>query len=132
MAFNAAALLVAVPALMQSISLGAGTNLVRDAHSMMGDAAVSLSASVPPNPYNTLAAQLADEKTQLDQRAAALDARQSGLSSGSTFQQDLTIASFCMSLMLLLLIGLNFYLDMRRRRGQSPGYLERKFLVDLR
>ena len=44
----------------------------------------------------------------------------------------MTFASFSMSLVLLLLVGLNFSLDMRRRSGRIPGALERKFLVDLR
>lgn len=131
-AFNAIALLVAVAALFHSIALGVGPRLVDDAHSLMGDAAVSLNASVPPNPYNTLADQLAAEKTQLDNRAATLNAQQAGFSSPNKIQVWMTIASFCMSLVLLFLVGLNFYLDMRRRRGQVPGLLERKFLVDLR
>ena len=91
-----------------------------------------MSASVPPNPYNTLASELADEKSQLDARAHALAAQQSAASQGAELEHYLTIASFCMSIVLLVLVGLNFYLDTRRRGGKASGYLERTFLVDLR
>jgi hypothetical protein len=91
-----------------------------------------MSASVPANPYNTLAAQLSDEQSQLDQRAAQLAAKQSALNSQSVLVQDLGLAGFGLSVFLLILVGLNFYFDIRRRSGAPQGALERKFLVDLR
>ena len=46
--------------------------------------------------------------------------------------QDLGLAGFGLSVFLLILVGLNFYFDMRRRSGAPKGALARKFLVDLR
>ena len=130
---NAVALLIAVPSLTYFGSLlGAPDNLSLGAQRLMADAAVSLSAAVPSNPYNTLAAQLADKQTQLDARAAQLSAEQSILNSKNVLAEDLGMAGFGLSVFLLILIGLNFYLDMRRRSGAPQGALERKFLVDLR
>ncbi len=129
---NAIALLVAIPALAYSFSLGAPENLAQNTQRLVADAAVSMSAAVPANPYNTLAQQLADKQAQLDARAAQLSAKQSAQNAQDKLVQDLGLAGFGLSVFLLILVGLNFYFDMRRRSGAPQGALARKFLVDLR
>jgi hypothetical protein len=129
---NALALLVAVPALAYSFSLGEPGGLAQNTQRLVADAAVSMSASVPANPYNTLAAQLSDEQAKLDARASQLSAEQISLNSQSAIIQDLGLAGFGLSVFLLILVGLNFYFDVRRRSGAPQGALARKFLVDLR
>ena len=129
---NTLALLVAVPALAYSFSLGVPGGLVENTQRLVADVGVSMSASVPANPYNTLATQLSDEQAQLDARATQLAAQQASLNSRNMLVQDLGLAGFGLSVFLLLLVGLNFYFDMRRRSGGPQGALARKFLVDLR
>ena len=129
---NSLALLIAVPALAYSIVHETPSGIVSDAQGLVAGASASLSASVPANPYNTLAAQLDDEKAQLDSRATELNAQQSAAAAQNSLERYMTFASFGMSLMVLLLVGLNFYFDMRRRSGKIPGFLEKKFLIDLR
>ena len=127
------ALIIAVPALSYSASLiGSPIYAAQGAQRLMADASASLSAAVPANPYNTLASELADKQTQLDARAAQLSAEQSVINSKSILAEDLGMAGFALGVFLLVLIGLNFYFDMRRRSGVVQGPLERKFLVDLR
>jgi len=129
---NAIALLIAIPALAYSFSLGTPGGLAENTQRLVADAAISMSASVPANPYNTLAAQLSDEQAQLDARAAQLAAKQSALNAQDVLVQDLGLAGFGLSVFLLILVGLNFYFYMRRRSGAPQGALARKFLVDLR
>lgn len=129
---NAIALLVAVPALVYSFSLGAPQTVVQNTQRLVADASVGMSASVPANPYNTLAGQLSAEQAALDARAGQLVAKQSALNAQNVLVQDLGLAGFGLSVFLLILVGLNFYFDMRRRSGVLQGALAKKFLVDLR
>lgn len=92
-------------------------------------AAVGLAASVPANPYNTLAQQLSDKQTQLDQQAAQLAVQEKNNMSAATSASDrLGFYSLCISAALFILVAINFYLDIRRRE-EGPG---RKFSIDLR
>lgn len=126
---NAVALLVALPALGYSFYIDAPASLAENAERLMADSAVSMSASVPANPYNTLAQQLTDKQTQLDQEQASLNAEEAAARNSPA--EYLGIASLCLSIFLLLLVGLNFYFDMRRKSPPRSA-LEKKFLVDLR
>ena len=131
-AVNAAALVVAVASLAYSLSIAPPAQMAASAKRLMADASVSMSASVPANPYNTLAAQLTQKQNALDARAAQLEAQQATINSRDAIIQDLGLAGFGLSIFLLILVGLNFYLDGRRRRDMDMGPLARKFLVDLR
>jgi hypothetical protein len=101
---------------------------VKDAQNMLAGSGATLSAIVPANPYNTLAQQLADKEQELNDREAMLAEREAndiGPSAGGIFG----VLSFVFSLILLALIGVNFYLDSRRNKKQP---LSSKFSVDLR
>jgi hypothetical protein len=98
------------------------------AHAMFGASGAALSAEVPPNPYNTLADQLAQKEQQLNDREAAMNAqaaKPSFLSSGNLFG----FISFLLSLILCALLALNFYLDAKRGKKGNP--LAAKYSVDL-
>lgn len=122
---NILALLLAVPVLAYSLYVSTPSEYAKNAGSMLASAA-NMSASVPENPYNTVAAQLAQKEAQLDQREAELAAR---ASQGPSFSEMLGVSSFFISLLLLLLVALNFYYDVQRGR---LGAIPRKFQVDLR
>lgn len=101
--------------------------LAQSANSLLASASVSMSANIPPNPQNTLAAQLDAKQAALDAREATLAERESSRLPASAF--DLFgVASFIMSLFLFVLVGTNFYLDERRALRAQQGV----FSVDLR
>jgi hypothetical protein len=127
---NAIALLVALPALSYSLYVGSPVHVAQSAQRLMADAAVSMSASIAPNPYNTEAEQLAAKEARLNERAAQLTAQQNDLSSQGVIRENLGLISFFISLLLLVLVGLNFYFD--RRRAMPLTRRSQKFLVDLR
>lgn len=96
---------------------------------MFAGTGAALSAVVPANPYNTLAQQFAEKEQELNDREAMLaerEAKNVGPSAGGIFG----VLSFAFSLVLLALIGVNFYLD--SRRGKKTPTLSSKFSVDLR
>lgn len=98
------------------------------AQHMMANALVGTSANVPPNPYNTLDQQLSEKQTRLNEREAALSVREN--SGGALSSSDVWgVYSFVMSAVLVVIVGINFYFDLRRGR---PNPLSRKFSVDLR
>jgi hypothetical protein len=124
---NFVAALVAVAGLFAPFATTSPTIVLDDMHAMLGAAGATLSASVPSNPYNTIAQQLADERRLLDEREADLLARENTpISAGEIFG----FAGFVISIALFILIGVNFYLD--SRHGRKPTVLSRKFVVDLR
>ncbi len=104
---------IALALFMYATSVAPPGTLARDAVTMVGSAGVGMMAGVEPNPYNTAAAQLAAKQSELDARAAVIGA-QSGGSLTST--RVLAAASFCMSLIVLILVSLNYYMDFRRSR----------------
>jgi predicted PurR-regulated permease PerM len=128
---NAIGILVALPAIGYSFYLATPVSLAQNGERLLADAGVSMSADVPANPYNTLAAQLDTEQAALDQRAATLNAQESAINQQNSSASDWGLASIGISVFLLILVSLNFYLDMRRRRPQTDP-LAKKFLVDLR
>lgn len=75
---------------------------------------VGATASVPVTPENRIAAQLALRETELDTREELVSAREDSLS----FQERvLPFASFVASIVLALLVALNFFMDFRRTRA---------------
>ncbi len=99
--------------------------LVQEA-SMLGTASVSISASVPQNPDNTLAVALQEKQAVLDAREAQL--REEPLRAASEQGVPWGLLSFAMSMALFVLVAANFYFDMQRGRpvARSP------FAIDLR
>lgn len=128
---NAIGLLVAIPAFSYSLYVYSPGALAESAGRLVADATMSLTASVPANPYNTLAQELSDKQAALDREQAQLSAKESAASGTSSSAVYFGLASFCISVLVLMLVGLNFYLDMRRKYPRADA-LSRKFLVDLR
>ena len=85
---------------------------------------VSLGAGVGSTPENTLMSQLQQRAQELGDREAQFDARQQG-----GFPQRLGMYSFYISMLVLVLVAVNFYFDMRRR---SPMQRADRLSVDLR
>lgn len=101
-------------------------SLARGAKDTLAD--VSLTVGVAPNPYNTEAAQLAQKQEQLNQEQTRLTAEQSAAAQTQGTNDRWAFYSLCASAVLLVLVAVNFYLDMRRRRQPSG----QRFSVDLR
>jgi hypothetical protein len=83
---------------------------------------IGVSAAVPPNEFNTLAAQFAQREKELDAREMALSAReQSLLSELDSRQKDrmrtVYLYLFGFTLVLFLLVLVNYYLDYHRNEG---------------
>jgi hypothetical protein len=108
-------------------------SLKQNTDTMLAAVGVGVSASVPPNQYNTLAAQLSAKEVELNQREAQLNAEGYGSAPGTSGIVSIPadrygFYSLWISAALFVLVALNFYYDVRRRRGASTG----NFSVDLR
>ena len=75
---------------------------------------VGVGASVPPNPYNTLAEQLTDWQGELSVREKQLAERETIVEEST---QELNKLLAVAVIIIALLLGINFYLDWHRRRG---------------
>jgi hypothetical protein len=126
---NILALLIAVPVLLYSLSVSTPHTYVMNARAMLGAASATMGASVGANPDNTLAAQLAAEQQRIDQEKADLAASESQKQNGLSIGEMLGVSSFFISVVLLILVALNFYYDSKREKFPQPA---RKFFVDLR
>ncbi len=77
---------------------------------------VGISASVKPNPYNTLALQLKQKEEKLNQREQELKQKEQKLNN-QVFGQRIIIFSLMAAVALLFVLVLtNFYLDYKRNR----------------
>ncbi len=89
-------------------------------------AQVGVVVGVAPNPYNTLNAQLSQEKTQLDMEAADLAAQRAALASATTTGGSASPAAIPWYFMVVIGVlaffaGLSFHLGARRERGEWRG-----------
>lgn len=126
---KAVALGVALAGFFLPFAMQSPKSIAEDAGSMLAGAGESLSASVPLNPYNSLAEQLAAKEQSLNEREAELDVETRASNLPSTADM-FGFVSFALSLFLLVLVGVNFYLD--SRRGKHNSIISSKFSVDLR
>ncbi len=107
------AIVIALALFMYATSIDSPKVLVNTAASMAGSAVIGMTAGVPANPYNTAAEQLAQKQADLDAREATVAA----ISGGSlTSTRTLAAASFCVSILVLVLVAANYYMDFRRGR----------------
>jgi len=97
---------------------------------LMAAAGASLDASVPPNPYNSLAAQLEAKQAQLNAEQASFDAQ--AQQAAPSAPGNWGFWSLCVSVALFVLVALNFYFDIRRSRGAGGAPPERGFSIRLR
>lgn len=126
---NAVAILVAFVGLSFPVVAQSPADLISTGRAMVAATGATLTVGVAENPYNTLAQQLTVKQLSLQEREAQVDAREAALKRprlGDIFG----FASFVMSILLLVLIGLNFYMDWRR--GGRQLLARNKFQVDLR
>lgn len=128
---NALALLFAIPAFGYGAWVGSPQDYVTSVRDMVAGASASLTAQVSANPYNTTALQLAQKEALLNQREADLNRMATEEARGATIRGNLGLISFGVSIVLFVLVGINFFLDMRRERRRRP-VLAQKFSVDLR
>lgn len=97
-----------------TLSIIISPNLYSEGVGQIANAVVSASASVLPNPYNTLAEELARKEALLNERGA--------LVGGEVFRApdtEYALYSLLMSLALFCLLALNFYFDWRRSRQKT-------------
>lgn len=125
---NALGIFVAFLGMVHPLLVQSPHGIVMNAGAMAAATGASLTVGVPANQYNTLAQQLSVKQLSLEEREEALKARETrfaGLGLGDMFG----LASFVLSIILCILVGLNFYMDWRRgRKNLRPG----RFQVDLR
>ncbi len=126
---NAISIGIAFCAFLYSVQADSPSDYAVKAVAMLGSAATSIDAIVPANPYNTAAVQLDQKQAQLDQRESDVSAREAALREKPLYQ-DLGFMSFCFSIIVLVLVGINFYFDIRRSKKRAS--LPSKFSVDLR
>jgi hypothetical protein len=105
-------IVVALALFIFATSVDSPKVLVQTAGSMVG-AAANMSAGVEPNPYNTAAAQLAAKQAELDARESRIGALDGGSLTGT---RTLAAASFVTSILVLVLVAGNYYMDFRRAR----------------
>lgn len=90
--------------------------LTGPASDMFASSIVSMSAGVEQNPDNVLAAKLA-------QKEAELEAREASLSQGGAVREvkesSLPVYTFGLSIILFILVLLNYYRDWRRDRREQ-------------
>ena len=106
-------IVVALVLFMYATSIDSPKILVKSAGSMLGSAVIGVYAGVDPNPDNTVAAQLAAKQQELDAREASIAANSGGSLTGT---RSLAAAAFVTSILVLLLVAANYYMDWRRYR----------------
>lgn len=127
---NTVALAVATPLFVYAFFLVPPAVLARDARSALTATAVGASAGVDPNPINTLAAQLKEKEASLDQREQVLSQIEDEIVAKNSSTNTIAFISLGGSLLLFLLVGLNFYFDTKRRRNQMTA--SGRFAIDLK
>ena len=106
---------VAVILLAYSVSLFTPSIIASNVERMLANAAIGVSMGVAPNPYNTLASELADMEKDLDERERRILAIEDELRGARTLETYLAYGSLALSTCLFMLVGHNFYMDSRRR-----------------
>jgi hypothetical protein len=80
---------------------------------MLANASIGMSAGVEANPYNTLAQQLSDKELELQDRETRLLELTKDTNAG-TRASYWALASLALSIIILVLVGANFYMDWKR------------------
>jgi hypothetical protein len=82
---------------------------------------IGTSASITPNPFNTLALQLKEKENKLDAREKTVDQKESDLRSALLLQNRLLWVLLIGIVILFVLIVVNFFMDWKRRKIQNSG-----------
>lgn len=80
---------------------------------------IGVGAAVPPNEYNILAEELKRKEAELREREAALRSAPGVLPARE--RDPLLAVSVAATIILFVLLVLNFYLDWRRGRDEGPA-----------
>lgn len=131
--FNTVGLVLASSLLAYALSANTYQTLSQATQSFLASASISVSAGVAPNPYNTLAQQLAQEKQRLDAREQQLDQRTQGdvgpSGQGARPVDMWGFYSLIASFALFVLVAINFYYD---RKRTALNRVPESLSVDLR
>lgn len=106
-----------------SISLDTLPNLVENSQTLIGGAVVGQYAAVEPNQYNTLVSQISEKEQELAAREQELNEIEARLRSSrflGFLSFDVSTYSFITSIVLFLLLLLNFAWDFRRSYRKLP------------
>jgi len=114
--FNAACFALAAVLFSYSILSETPGTLAIHTRAMLGSV-VGASASVAPNPDNTLAAELKQKEDELAAREGRLNVAENEIQNS---RNDMAVYSFLLSGILFVVVGVNFYLDWRRGRTRNP------------
>ncbi len=94
---------------------------------------ISSTASVPPNPFNTLALQLKQKEEELARREQLVEAKAAAIESPEYILRNRVIwVLIILVFSLIVLVLFNFYLDFRRRRQEEILEEEIKELIQHR
>lgn len=97
----------------------------------VASATVSMSAGVPPNPYNTAAEQLSAKEAELAARENRLTMQGVAPPRATEGHDTFAVYSLLVSIALFILVAINFFFDWRR--GQQTGTGPAPYLsLDLR
>ena len=77
--------------------------------------AIGMNVGVPENPFNKLALQLDEKEARLNEQEKRLDERTDVLGIGNNIGLWLMVIAFGIGALFVLIL-LNFYLDIKRRR----------------
>ena len=110
-------LAVAGALFIYSAVFGAPREVIVRTNAMLANVVVGTSAAVEPNSYNSLAQQLTDKEKELRSREENIAQQENQNSIVQDMPSNLSLYSFLMSLILLILVGINFFFDWRRGRS---------------
>jgi len=114
------ALIVAVTLLAYALYSTPLDRLSSLALETVASATVSMSAGVPPNPYNTAAEQLSAKEAELVARENRLTMRGS-MPSNPAGHDTFAVYSLLVSIALFILVAINFFFDWKRGRQGVPA-----------
>lgn len=118
--YNGAIGVAALVLFVYAASVAPPRELVARAPLMLGSAAIGVAASVPENPYNSLAQELRVKEEELKVREQQLSGNGGNtLPQSGFFNLTMALVSFALSIILFVLLLLNFYFDWHRERMRT-------------
>ena len=96
--------------------------LVRSSTNIVASAVVGMSAGVAASPENALAQALAAKERELKEREARLVNQGRENAAAPSFFEESAVYSFGLSILLFVLLAINYVMDWRRgRKRDIPG-----------
>lgn len=116
---------------MYSVASVSFATVAKGSENLFANAVVGVFAGVAENPYNSLAQQLQEKEDELAAREAALATKELSNESTNSLFGSLGGWSLFVSSILLILLLVNFYFDIRRSR-QRDGGKRTTYSIDLK